>query len=89
MGKQVLVASPRSGLAIDEVAYRVVADYQPEMLTEPQPFEVQRFLECELEDRTQISYDYQELQPNVHGYTDIERMECVICSLLFACSRIP
>jgi Zn-dependent peptidase ImmA (M78 family) len=82
MGKQVLVAKPRSGVYIDKIALSVVANYQPEMLSEPQQFEAQRFLECELENLTQISYDYQELQFNVHGYTDIEGMECVICSSL-------
>jgi Zn-dependent peptidase ImmA (M78 family) len=80
MGKQVLVASPRSGNSIDNIALGIVEKYQPEMLINPQQFDAQRFLECELENLTEIAYDYRELQFNVQGYTDIEEMECVICS---------
>ncbi len=82
MGKKVLVATPRSGHEIDQMALKIVADYQPKMLTELQQFDVKRFFECELEALTSIKFDYQILQNSVHGVTDIERMECVVCSTL-------
>lgn len=80
MSKHVLVASPRSGALIDQLALSVVKKHQPEILTSPGKFDAQRFLECELENSLGISFDYAPLQPNIHGYTDIEEMTCVICS---------
>lgn len=83
MSKKVLVAAPRSGAEIDRVALGVISSVQSQMLTEPERFDTERFLECDLERMTQIRFDYRELQQfNFHGYTDIEEMECVICQSL-------
>lgn len=82
MGKQVLVAQKRSGIEIDLAAEKVIREYKPEILTKPQAFDVQRYLDCELEERTGIAGDYQMIQGGVHGYTDIEEMKCVICKSL-------
>jgi hypothetical protein len=82
MPKEILIAKKRSGKDIDGIALAVVAKYQSEMLTSLQPFDVQRFFECELEGETQIRPDYELLPFGAFGMTDINGMRCVICPSL-------
>jgi hypothetical protein len=78
MPRQVLIATGRSGSQIDSLALSVVKRYQPEMLTRPQAFEVERFFELDLPFMTGIATDYQTLAGGVHAYTDINEMVCVV-----------
>lgn len=73
-------ALPRSGKSIDTDALKIVEQFQPSMLNEPQAFDVQRFFECEFYTEFKGWSDYQQLQPEIHGYTNIEELHCVINS---------
>lgn len=68
----------RSGRQIDFMALSIVKEYQPEMLTSPQPFDVESFFELELPSFRGITTDYREIGGNIHAYTDIKNMVCVV-----------
>ena len=78
MTRQVVKAIARSGKQIDNMALAVVKTYQPEILSAPQPFNVESFFELELPSFRNITTDYQELSGNVHAFTDISNMKCVV-----------
>ena len=78
MSRQVVKAIGRSRKLIDSLALLVVKDYQPEMLTDPQPFDIESFFELELPGFRGITTDYQELSGNIHAFTDIEERLCVV-----------
>src|SRR5882762_10119244 len=82
MPRKVVMAAPKSGAAIDAHAFRLIQKYQPEALLKPQPFDVERFFENELEALTGVRADYQELRFPVHGYTDSDQMISVIATSL-------
>jgi hypothetical protein len=46
---RVPVASPRSGAEIDAIALRIIKKFQPKVLNEPAPFNIEVFFECDLE----------------------------------------
>lgn len=78
MARRVVVAQARSGRSIDDIALSIVRRFQPEVLSKPMPFDIERFFECALEDFAGVRSDYQELQPGIHGYTDSDEKESVI-----------
>lgn len=78
MSRQVVRAMGRSRRQIDFAAFEVVKRYQPEMLADPQPFNVEEFFELELPEFRGITTDYQELSGNIHAYTDIGTRVCVV-----------
>src|ERR1043165_8373942 len=80
--RRVVLANAKSGAAIEALAFRHVKSYQPDALNKPQPFEVERFFENELERLTGVRFDYQDLRYPVHGYTDSDQMISVVASSL-------
>lgn len=82
MARKIVLAAPKSGAAIEFLAFQQVRRYQPEALTAPQAFDVERFFENELERLTGVKPDYQDLPYPVHGYTDSDQMICVVASSL-------
>lgn len=82
MARHVVKATGRSGKQIDFMALSVVKEYQSEMLADPQPFQVEKFFELELPSFRSITTDYQELGGNIHAYTDIDEMVCVVATQL-------
>ena len=75
-------ARGRSGIEIDRIAKRVLGDFQPEAIEEPQVVNVEFIFEFGLPDRG-IESDYQPLeQRGIQGYTDSENMVCVVSAEL-------
>jgi len=56
----------------------IVRQFQPSVLSGREAFDIERFFDCELERLTGVSTDYQHLECGIYGYTDSERMECVM-----------
>ncbi|HEX8397507.1 MAG TPA: XRE family transcriptional regulator [Pyrinomonadaceae bacterium] len=71
-------ATPRSGAAIDADAEHIIEIFQSDMLTKPEPFKVEHFFECQFYQYFKVWSDYRDLQPNVHGYLNIEELHVVI-----------
>jgi IrrE N-terminal-like domain len=82
MARMVVKASPKSGAQIEAAALNLIQKYQPGVLIQPQPFDVERFFENHLESFTGVRSMYQELYPPVHGYTDSDQMVSVVSSVL-------
>ena len=82
MSRRLVPAQPRSKKDIEFIALEIIRTFQPSVLTNDEPFDVVRFFECYMEDRTGVKYDYRELQNGIYGYTDTEKMECVISTNL-------
>jgi Zn-dependent peptidase ImmA (M78 family) len=60
----------------------IIQKFQPEMLIKPMAFDIERFYECDLAELTGVEPVYEELPLEVHGYTDVEQMKCVISKQL-------
>ncbi|HEX5736120.1 MAG TPA: ImmA/IrrE family metallo-endopeptidase [Blastocatellia bacterium] len=82
MPKGVPVARPRSKIDISHITMEIIRKYQPEMLNKLMPFDIERFYEFDLTDLTGVRPVYEELPLELHGYTDIEQMKCVISNRL-------
>src|SRR3954467_11077639 len=80
MSHSVTLVSARSGKEIDEIAFKIVAAFQPEAVRMVTKIDVERFFDCELESRTGIEPLYQPLGEGLDGYTDSAEMKCIICS---------
>ena len=78
MAYRLVPAAPRSRLQIDNLALQLTQKVQPNALNGKVPFDIVRFFECDLEDSTGITIDYQDLQPGIYGYTDTDQLQCVI-----------
>lgn len=66
-----LIFKPMSGQKIDRMAESVIARFQPEVLSGKAAFDIEAFVELELEDLTGINYDLSEvLPPGIYGVTD-------------------
>ena len=81
-------AEPRSNTQIEAMTLSIIQRYQPGVLYNGEPFEIERFFDCELENMTGVSIDYQPLEYGIYGYTDSDRMECVM-SLDLAYATAP
>lgn len=75
--------APRTIVEIESLAESVVRQFQPNALKELVPFDVESFLENELESFTGISFGVLELPNGLDGYTDPGERICVISSLLY------
>ncbi len=82
MARKLVPANPRSGIDIDNNALKIVKIFQPEALKEFAAFDIERFFEFDLEELTGVKCDYRELDYGIHGYTDSDAMECVVCESL-------
>lgn len=82
MPRRVLLAEPTSGAKLDKLAFDLVKAYQPHVLEDIQPFDIEMFFECHVEHLTGVTTGYKELSFSVHGYTDIETSECMVASAL-------
>lgn len=82
MSRRVLLAEPTSGAKLDKFAFDLVKAYQPHVLQDIQSFDIETFFECHLEHLTGVTTGYKELSYNIHGYTDIEALECMVASVL-------
>lgn len=78
MPRSIPLAAPRSGAQIDQHALEIIRKVQPEVLIKPEPFDIERFFDCYLEEMTGVEPDYLELNPGIQGYTDIDEMKTVI-----------
>ena len=78
MADKLIPARPRSNADIEAEAMRIIRRYQPEVLGGKKPFDIELFFDCDLEDLTDIGTGYRDLEAGIYGYTDTERMECVI-----------
>lgn len=76
--RKVVMARARSGVSIDKEALKIIQRFQPEALIKPTPFDIERFFECALEEFTDVTPDYRDLQPGIEGFTDSDEMESVI-----------
>ena len=84
---RLIPAEPRSNATIESLALSIIRRYQPGVLN-GESFDIERFFDCELEKRTGVATDYQQLEDGIYGYTDSKRMECVI-SLDLADAEAP
>lgn len=80
MSRRIVPAKPRKKVDIDRLALSIVRDIQPSALISAERFDIERFFDCHLEDRTGVKTDYRKLEEGIYGYTDSDRMECVISS---------
>lgn len=78
MSRRVVLANPRKGVDIDNIALNIIRRFQPEILDQPAPFDIERFFDCELERITGVEPDYRELPPGIYGYTDSDEMVSVM-----------
>jgi len=82
LSRRIVIANPRSGRELERLALKIVKVFQPEILAEPGPFDIERFFDCELEAITKVKTDYRALPNGIHGYTDSATMESVISTEL-------
>lgn len=82
MSHSVPLVRARSIKEIEDIAYKLVEDFQPDAVKMISPFEVEKFFEFELKNQTGVEPVYRTLGEGLEGYTDSEKMECVICSTL-------
>lgn len=87
MARKILVANPLSNKNIEEITLKIIKKFQPQVLSKPQAFDIGTFFDLDLEGVTGLSTGVTELNLNIHGYTDIEKMECVIASQIAEDSR--
>ena len=80
MTHSVSVVRPRTAKEIDELAFGLVASFQPEAVRLVTKFDVERFFDCELERLTGIEPDYLPLGEGLDGFTNSEDKRCVICA---------
>lgn len=71
MSRQVVRALGRTGLQIDALALTVIKEFSPEILNDPQPFDIESCFEIYLPTAKKVTTDYPILGSNIHGYTDI------------------
>ena len=82
MARKVVKASPMKSAEIDNIAFGIITNYQPEALERPQQFDIERFYENALENVAGVRPDYQNLGLPVHGYTDSDHKISVVDSAL-------
>lgn len=82
MSHKVVKVKGRSGIEIDNMALHIIRVLQPEILTRLQPFDIERFFECDMPQIFDVTTEYRELNPGIHGYTDSDLRECVISKFL-------
>ncbi len=82
MARCVVRASPTSGNQLDQHALGVVRRYQPSVLDEPSPFDIERFFENDLHSMTGVNFDYLPLRYDILGYTDSDEMVSVVSASL-------
>lgn len=80
MPRRLVPARPRKKVEIDDLAHSIIRAVQPSALKTPEKFEIERFFDCYLEEMTGVKTDYRKLEDGIYGYTDSDRMECVISS---------
>lgn len=80
MSRRVVIANPRSGAKIDQIAIRIIKKFQPEILNEPAAFDIESFFELDLEAISDVKPYYSDLPPGIYGYTDSDLKESVISS---------
>jgi len=81
LSRRVPIANPKSGAEIDMGALRIIKKFQPEILNNPAPFNIELFFECELERICGVKSDYRsDLPTGIYGYTDSDTMESVVLS---------
>jgi hypothetical protein len=78
MAHRVPLAEARSGVQIEAIALEIVRSFQPQAAAMVTAFDVERFLDCELEEMTQVEPVYRYLGEGLYGCTDIEEMKCYI-----------
>lgn len=80
MSHSVTQVRPRSAREIEELAFNLAANFQPNAVRMVTKFDVERFFDCRLEELTRIEPVYRPLGSGLDGYTDSGEMECVICA---------
>lgn len=87
MARKVLVANPLSGKKIEDISLNIIRRFQPHVLSKPQSFDIGTFFDLDLESVSGLTTGVTALNTNIHGYTDIEKMECMIASQIAEDSR--
>jgi Zn-dependent peptidase ImmA (M78 family) len=82
MARCVVRASPTSGNKLDWQAVDLVRKYQPTVLSNPSPFDVEGFFENDLESITGVQFDYRDLRYDILGFTDSDERVSVVSSSL-------
>ncbi len=82
MSSMVPIANPKSGAGIDLEAQRLIAKIQPDALNTPSSFDIESFFDVDFQRLTGINPDYRQLPHGIHGFTDSDKMECVISAEL-------
>jgi len=79
MSYRVPLVKARSSKEIDEIAFGLVEAFQPEAATMLTWFDVERYMEFELKQKTGVEPVYRPLGGGLEGFISIEKMLCVIC----------
>ena len=80
MSRKIVAAAARSANQIEEMALVIIRAVQPTALRGPEPFDVESFFEFHMEELTGVKPDYRELPNGIHGYTDSDANESIVCS---------
>jgi Zn-dependent peptidase ImmA (M78 family) len=80
LSKRLVPARPRSKDDIESCSLNIIMSFQKGVLTNDEPFNIERFFDCYLEDFTGVDPQYLKLQDGIYGYTDTDNMECVLSS---------
>lgn len=81
MSHSVIKVRPRSSQEIENITFDLIKNFQPETTVLVSSFDVERFFDVELKKLTEVEPIYRFLGGvGLEGYTDIDNMECVICS---------
>lgn len=80
MAQKVFLADPLSGKDIEKLAFNIVYKFQPEVLVNPKPFDIESFCDFDMPNLCGFLIDYRDLSPLIYGYTNIEQKEIIISS---------
>ena len=80
MARKLVAAKPRKGLNIDATALKIIKKFQPKVLIEPTPFNIEEFFEFDLEKVSRVKTDYRVLPTGIHGVTDSDKKVSIISS---------
>jgi Zn-dependent peptidase ImmA (M78 family) len=78
LAKKLIPAKPRSNASIEKNTLEIITKFQSDVLSNNEPFDIECFFDCDLEEFTGVKTDYQKLPFGIHGYTDSELMLSVI-----------
>ncbi len=75
-------AAPLSRTKIEDAVQKILRDFCPETASSLIPLEIERMFEIYLPKRFGIQTSYENLSPNIHGYTDPNKMRSAVSTRL-------